>query len=60
MAEALRKQPDVDVKLVEGANGELTVLMDGREVARKGESLPSVEDVVNAVRQVRQHAEARA
>ena len=36
---------------VEGAGGELTVLVDGREVARKeGDALPSVEDVLAAVR----------
>jgi hypothetical protein len=33
-----------------GARGEFSVLVDGRVVARKEQSLPSVEDVVQAVR----------
>jgi hypothetical protein len=36
--------------MVEGAHGELTVLVDGREVARKGQSMPSDEEVLTAVR----------
>ena len=51
MADELRKQPGLDVQEVDGARGELTVLVDGREVARKtGDSLPTVEEVAAAVR----------
>jgi hypothetical protein len=54
VAEALRREPGVDVQLVDGSKGEFTVLADGRELAQKGESLPPVEDVVGAVRKARQ------
>jgi hypothetical protein len=45
----LRQEPDTQVEVVDGERGELTVLVDGREVARKGDSLPSVEEVKAAV-----------
>ena len=35
---------------MDGGRGELTVLVDGREVARKGDSLPSVDAVLAALR----------
>jgi hypothetical protein len=41
------------VELVEGAKGEFTVLVDGRVVARKAPTLPSVEEVVAAVRRAK-------
>jgi hypothetical protein len=47
----LRKDPGVQVELIEGGKGELTVLVDGREVARKGDSMPSAEEVLAAVRE---------
>ena len=50
MADALRREPDVQVNLVNGSPGELTVLIDGKEVARKGDSFPEINDVVAAVR----------
>jgi len=50
VAEALRQEPGVRVELVEGKRGEFTVSVDGRVVAKKGESLPSVEEVLAAVR----------
>jgi hypothetical protein len=51
VAEALRKEPDVDVQLVDGGRGEFTVQVDGQEASRKkGETLPPVEEIVNAVR----------
>jgi hypothetical protein len=49
VADELRKQSGVEVQVVDGARGEFTVLVDGREVARKEGSLPSVEAVVAAV-----------
>lgn len=36
--------------MVDGNRGELTVSVDGQVVARKGESMPSNEEVVAAVR----------
>jgi hypothetical protein len=45
----LRQQPDTQVELIDGQTGELTVLVDGREVARKGDSFPPVEEVKAAI-----------
>ena len=51
MAAALKNEPGLQVQLVDGAKGELTVLVDGKEVARKqGDNLPPVEEVVAAVK----------
>jgi hypothetical protein len=50
VAAALRRLQGLDVEVVDGARGELTVLVDGRQVFRKGEELPGVEAVVNAVK----------
>jgi len=38
------------VEVVDGDHGEFTVSVDGQVVARKGESLPSVDEVLAAVR----------
>jgi len=47
----LRQEPDVEGELVDGDRGELTVLVDGRAVARKWLLFkPSVENVLAAVR----------
>jgi hypothetical protein len=52
VADALRKEPGVEVELVDGKRGEFTVLVDGREVAKKGLLFkPSVEKVVKAVKE---------
>jgi len=51
VAAQLRKEPGVDVQVVDGNRGEFTVLVDGRVVAQKGDSLPSADDVLAAVRQ---------
>jgi hypothetical protein len=52
LAAALRAEPGVEVEVVNGGRGELTVLVDGREVARKGLLFkPSVEKVLAAVRE---------
>ena len=46
----MRQEPDTQVEVIDGQRGELTVLVDGREVARKdGDSPPSVEEVKAAV-----------
>jgi hypothetical protein len=50
VADLLRQEPDTQVELIDGANGEFTVLVDGREVASKGVGLPDPEEVVKAVR----------
>jgi hypothetical protein len=50
VAAALKKEQGLQVELVEGNRGEFTVSVDGKVVAQKGESLPSVEDVVKAVK----------
>jgi len=52
LAAALRQEPGLEVELVDGDRGELTVLVDGQEVARKSLfGKPSVEKVLDAVRQ---------
>jgi hypothetical protein len=59
VADALRKEPGVEVELVDGNRGEFTVLVDGQQVAKKGLIFkPSVEQVVKAVREAAP-AEAR-
>ena len=51
MAEALKKEPGLQVEPIDGNRGEFTVLLDGRVVAeKKGDSLPPVDDVLAAVR----------
>ena len=55
MADALRKEPGVDVEVVNGNRGELTVEVDGNPVAKKALFFlkPSVEKVVQAVREAK-------
>jgi hypothetical protein len=51
VAEELRKEPGLEVELVDGNRGEFTVLVDGQVVARKqGDDFPPTEEVVAAVR----------
>jgi hypothetical protein len=45
----LRKEPDTQVEVIDGQKGEMTVLVDGREVSRKGDDFPSVDEVKAAV-----------
>ena len=55
----MKQEPGVEVTLVDGDRGELTVLVDGRAVAKKGLLFkPSVEKVLKAVREAAP-AEAR-
>ena len=51
----MRREPGVEVELVDGNRGELTVQVDGRTVARRVLFLfkPSVEKVLQAVREAR-------
>jgi hypothetical protein len=53
LAAQLQKEPGLDVKLVEGKLGELTVQVDGKTVAKKTLLFfkPSVEKVLKAVRE---------
>ena len=47
----MKQEPGVEVELINGKRGELTVLVNDHEVARKGWfSKPSVETVLDAVR----------
>jgi hypothetical protein len=51
LADALKQEPGVEVTLTDGKTGELTVLVDGHVVAKKGLLFkPSVEKVVKSVR----------
>jgi hypothetical protein len=51
LAAALKQEPGVELEIVDGKRGELTVLVDGREVAKKGFfTKPSAEKVLAAVR----------
>jgi hypothetical protein len=45
----LGQDPDTRVEVIDGQRGELTVLVDGREVFRKGDSLPPIDEVKAAV-----------
>jgi hypothetical protein len=45
--------------LIDGSKGEFTVSVDGREVARKGDALPTADEVLAAVRNATTAAGAR-
>ncbi len=53
MADALKREPGVQVQLVDGNKGEFTVLVDGQKVAGKGDNMPSVDEVLAAVRKAK-------
>jgi hypothetical protein len=56
----LRKEPGVEVEVIDGNRGELTVLVDGKPVAKKWLAFkPSVEKVLAAVRQAQPAAGTR-
>jgi hypothetical protein len=62
VADALRREPDTQVELVDGAQGEFTVLVDDRvAIERKDASaaLPEVQEVIRAIRNAREAAGAR-
>jgi len=46
------------VQVVDGGKGELTVLVDGKTVARKGDSLPEIAEVLDAIRESASMADA--
>jgi hypothetical protein len=60
VAAALKREPGVQVQLVDGDKGEFTVLVDGRKVAGQGENMPSVEEVLATVRKAKPSEMARA
>ena len=48
----MRQEKGADVEVIDGARGEFTVLVDGREVVRKqGDDLPPADQILAAVRQ---------
>jgi hypothetical protein len=49
VAATLRKESGVEVEVVDGDRSEFTVLADGREVLRKGDALPTVDAVRDAL-----------
>jgi len=55
VAETLRKEPGLEVELVDGNRGEFSVQVDGQQVAKKRFLFfkPSVESVVKAVKEAR-------
>ncbi len=50
MAASLKKEPGLQVEVVNGDRGEFTVSVDGKVVARKGETLPDIQEVLALVR----------
>jgi len=50
VADALKREPGVQVKLEDGGKGEFTVLIGGLPMAKKDNAMPSVNEVLAAVR----------
>ena len=55
MAAALKDEPGVELHLVDGSRGEFTVSVGDQVVARKTDTLPSVDQVITAVRDAKPH-----
>jgi hypothetical protein len=49
LANELRKQPNVNVQIVDGAKGEFTVDMDGQKILGQGE-FPTVTEILAEIR----------
>ena len=58
LADALRRELGVEAQVVDGAKGELTVLVDGEAVAERVDALPGVAAVLDAVREAGSIADA--
>jgi hypothetical protein len=58
LAAALGKEPGVELHMVNGNRGEFTVSVDGKVVAQKGESLPTIDEVLSAVRKAEERQPA--
>jgi len=54
----LKREPGVEVQVVDGARGELTVVVDGQTVARKDADMPDTAAVLDAVREAGSLADA--
>ena len=52
MAAQLRSDPGLNVQVMDGDRGEFSITVDGRDVIRKGDAMPTVDEAVSAVRQV--------
>jgi len=50
VAAQLRKEPGVEVEMVDGGKGEFSVYVDGHLVAQKGATAPTDDEVLAAVR----------
>jgi hypothetical protein len=50
VADALKREPGVQVQLEDGGKGEFTVLIGGQPMAKKDSAMPSVDEVLAAVR----------
>jgi len=50
VADALKREPGVQVQMEDGGKGEFTVLIDGQPMPKKGDAMPSVDEVLAAVR----------
>ena len=46
----LRKEPNTQVEVIDGENGEFAVSVDGHEVARKNGGMPEPDAILAAVR----------
>jgi hypothetical protein len=51
VAVALRKEPGVEVEMIDGDPGELTVSVNGKVVAQKGDRMLSLNEVLKAVKE---------
>jgi hypothetical protein len=60
VADALKREPGVQVKLEDGAKGEFTVLIGGQPMPKKGDDMPAVDEVLSAVRKAPDAATAAA
>jgi len=52
VADALKREPGVQVQVEDGGKGEFTVLVGGQPMPKKGADMPSVDEVLSAVRKV--------
>jgi len=54
----LKREPGVEVQVVDGDRGELSVVVDGKTVAQKGADMPDIASVLDAVREAGTLADA--
>lgn len=46
----MKSEPDVQVDVVDGNRGELTVSVDDQVVSQKGDDMPTAQDVLTSIR----------